>query len=87
MENVKTHKLTMYNDDVNSYEYIMAYLIRFCKHDPIQAEQCAHIAHNNGKCNIKLGTFIDIFELHSTFETGNIKTEIEEYETNESSLH
>lgn len=87
MDYSKTHKLTMYNDDVNSYGYIMAYLIRFCKHDPIQAEQCANIAHNNGKCNIKLGTFIDMFELHSTFEDGNIKTEIEEYERNESSLH
>ena len=50
MEDVKTHKLTVYNDDVNSYEYIMACLIRFCKHDPIQAEQCAIIAHNTGKC-------------------------------------
>lgn len=87
MSDQKTHKLTMYNDDVNSYEYIMACLIRFCKHDPIQAEQCAHIAHNNGKCNIKVGTFLDMFELHATFERVKIKTEVEIYETNESSLH
>lgn len=87
MSEQKTHKLTMHNDDVNSYQYIMAYLIKFCQHDPIQAEQCALIANNTGKCNIKTGDFMEIFELHSTFENGNIKTEIEAYETNESSMH
>jgi len=87
MSNTKTHKLTMYNDDVNSYQYIMACLIRFCNHNPIQAEQCALIADNNGKCDIKTGSFIDMFELHATFDRVKIKTEVAEYEPNESYLH
>jgi ATP-dependent Clp protease adaptor protein ClpS len=81
MENVKTHKLTVYNDDVNSYEYIIACLIRFCKHDPIQAEQCAVIAHNKGKCAVKIGDFNDIYEMHADLKEMSIKTEIEVYES------
>jgi len=81
MENVKTHKLTVYNDDVNSYEYIIACLIRFCKHDPIQAEQCAVIAHSNGQCDVKVSSFNDIYEMHTDLKEMNIKTEIEIYES------
>jgi len=84
MENVKTHKLTIYNDDVNSYEYIIACLIRFCKHDPIQAEQCAVIAHSNGQCDVRISNFNDIYEMHADLKDMNIKTEIEIYE---SSMH
>jgi ATP-dependent Clp protease adaptor protein ClpS len=87
MSDKKTHKLIMHNDDINSYQYIMACLIRFCQHEPIQAEQCALIAHNKGKCNIKTGNFMELFDLKSTFENVNVKTEVEAYETNESSLY
>jgi len=81
MEDVKTHKLTIYNDDVNSYEYIIACLIRFCKHEPIQAEQCAVIAHNTGRCTVKTGNFNDIFEMHKDLKEMDILTEIESYES------
>jgi ATP-dependent Clp protease adaptor protein ClpS len=81
MEDVKTHKLTIYNDDVNSYEYIMACLIRFCKHEPIQAEQCAMIAHNTGRCTVKTGNFNDIFEMHKDLKNMDILTEIQSYES------
>lgn len=84
MENVQTHKLTVYNDDVNSYEYIIACLIRFCKHDPIQAEQCAVIAHTTGRCAVKTGDFNDIYEIYTDLKEMDIKTEIESYE---SSMH
>jgi len=84
MESVKTHKLTLYNDDVNSYSYVMACLIKFCNHHPLQAEQCALIANNNGKCDIKSGDFMEMFELQTTFNDVNIKTEVEVYE---SSMH
>jgi ATP-dependent Clp protease adaptor protein ClpS len=82
MEETKTHKLVIYNDDVNSYQYITASLIRFCKHEPLQAEQCAVIAHNKGKCSVKSGDFMDMFELKNTFDGLDIKSEIEEYAGN-----
>jgi len=84
MEDVKTHKLTIYNDDANSYEYIIACLIRFCNHEPIQAEQCAVIAHNTGRCTVKTGNFNDIYEMHTDLKDMDILTEIQSYE---SSMH
>ena len=79
MEDHKTHKVVIYNDDENSYQYIMACLIRFCKHEPIQAEQCAVIAHNKGRCSVKSGDFLEMFDLKNTFDSLDIKSEIEEY--------
>lgn len=81
MEDTKTHKLVLYNDSVNDYAYIMACLIRFCKHEPIQAEQCAIIAHNVGKCSVKSGDYLEMLEIKSTFEALQIKSEIEIYES------
>lgn len=81
MEDVKTHKLLIYNDDKHDFLYIIACLIRFCKHDPLQAEQCALIAHNKGECSIKSGTFDDMFSIKNDLADMSITTEIEEYES------
>ena len=80
MNDNKTHSLVLYNDDVHDFQYIMACLVRFCSHTPLQAEQCALIAHNTGKCAVKSGTFNDIFELQQDFTELEVKTEIEIYE-------
>lgn len=32
----------------------MKTLMQVCKHSPDQAEQCALIVHNNGKCSVKV---------------------------------
>ena len=77
MEDNKTHKVVIYNDDVNSYDYITACLIRMCKHDPVQAEQCAVVAHNIGKCAVKSGNYLDMYELKSTFDDLDINCELE----------
>ena len=82
MEETKTHKLVIYNDDVNSYQYIMASLIRFCKHEPLQAEQCALLAHMTGKCQVKSGDFLEMFNLKNKFDDLDINTEIQEYAGN-----
>ena len=40
----KTHKITLYNDDKLSFDYVTACLTQICGHTPIQAEQCAILA-------------------------------------------
>ncbi len=79
MEDTRTHKLVIYNDDVNSYDYVMACLIRVCDHERLQAEQCAIVAHNNGKCQVKSGDYLDMYDLKSTLDDLDIISEIEEY--------
>jgi ATP-dependent Clp protease adaptor protein ClpS len=49
--------LLLYNDDVNTFEFVTESLIKVCKHDAIQAEQCTYLVHFTGKCVVKNGTY------------------------------
>ncbi|RJE75389.1 Clp protease ClpS [Reichenbachiella sp. MSK19-1] len=49
--------LVVFNDDVNSFDHVIDILIKVCKHERIQAEQCTYIIHFNGKCEVKKGTY------------------------------
>lgn len=52
------HKnLIIYNDDVNTFDFVIETLIEICEHNPVQAEQCTWIIHHNGKCQVKTGSF------------------------------
>ena len=48
--------LIVWNDDVNTFEWVIETLMEICKHTYEQAEQCAYIIHFNGKCGVKRGT-------------------------------
>jgi ATP-dependent Clp protease adaptor protein ClpS len=78
MEN-KTHKIVLFNDDKHDFLYIIACLIKFCNHDPHQAEQCALIAHSKGSVDIASGNFIDMYEMSNALENMEVTTEVEEY--------
>ena len=54
---VEQSELLLYNDDINTFDHVINMLCKYCDHDFIQAEQCAWIVHNNGKCMIKRGEF------------------------------
>lgn len=75
-----THKITLLNDDVNSYDYVIASLIRICEHNIIQAEQCAMITDRVGKCDIKIGNVIDMQIILNKLEALDLKVEINIYE-------
>jgi ATP-dependent Clp protease adaptor protein ClpS len=57
LEEGPVKELVLHNDDVNTFHHVIVSLVEICGHDPIQAEQCAWIVHNNGKCSVKRGTF------------------------------
>jgi len=48
--------LVLYNDDVNTFDFVIASLMEICKHEREQAEQCSIIVHNNGRCQVKDGS-------------------------------
>lgn len=54
---VEERQLILFNDDVNTFDYVIENLVKICGHDPLQAEQCTIIVHFKGKCNVKQGTF------------------------------
>ena len=49
--------LIVFNDDVNTFDHVIATLIRVCKHTQEQAEQCTILIHYKGKCAVKSGSF------------------------------
>jgi len=53
----KLKSLVVYNDDVNSFDFVIECFIKICKHDELQAEQCTYLVHHKGKCVVKSGTY------------------------------
>jgi ATP-dependent Clp protease adaptor protein ClpS len=49
--------IVIYNDDVNTFDWVIRCLMQLCGHDRYQAEQCAWFIHNNGKYAVKHGGF------------------------------
>ncbi len=49
--------LIVWNDEVNSFEWVIETLIDVCGHSEQQAEQCALIIHCKGKYAVKYGNY------------------------------
>mgnify|MGYP000859405249 CR=1 FL=1 len=46
---VEQKNLIVFNDHVNSFDHVIESLVKVCKHDMIQAEQCTWLVHQNLK--------------------------------------
>lgn len=55
IEQQNTRSLLLYNDDVNTFDFVIETLMEVCKHHPIQAEQCTYLVHYKGQCEVKKG--------------------------------
>ena len=49
--------LIVWNDDVNTFEWVIEALIEICGHSQQQAEQCAIIIDAKGKYAVKEGSY------------------------------
>jgi ATP-dependent Clp protease adaptor protein ClpS len=53
-------RLIVWNDEVNTFEWVIETLIQICHHNQEQAEQCAMIIHTKGKYAVKEGSYEDL---------------------------
>ncbi|MEP7194984.1 MAG: ATP-dependent Clp protease adaptor ClpS [Saprospiraceae bacterium] len=53
-------ELLVYNDDVNTFDWVIECFINVCKHSFEQAEQLAYIVHYKGLASVKIGSFIEL---------------------------
>ncbi|MCB9015391.1 MAG: ATP-dependent Clp protease adaptor ClpS [Lentimicrobiaceae bacterium] len=53
---VSNRELVLYNDDYNTFEFVIETLIDVCDIEPVQAEQITLIVHYKGKCGVKSGS-------------------------------
>ncbi|HCL83507.1 MAG TPA: Clp protease ClpS [Chitinophagaceae bacterium] len=54
------YSLVVWNDEVNSFDWVIQTLIEVCKHSTEQAEQCAMIIHTQGKYAVKQGSYEEL---------------------------
>jgi ATP-dependent Clp protease adaptor protein ClpS len=52
--------LIVWNDEVNTFEWVIETLIEVCGHSTEQAEQCAYLIHFKGKYAVKTGNYDDL---------------------------
>jgi len=57
---VSPFQIVVWNDDVNTFEWVIETLIEICGHSYEQAEQCAFIIHFSGKYAVKNGKYEDL---------------------------
>lgn len=51
------YQLIVWNDEVNTFEWVIKALMEICGHSYEQAEQCSLIIHFKGKYSVKTGDY------------------------------
>src|SRR5690349_11962782 len=54
------YQLIVWNDEVNTFEWVIETLIDICGHSSEQAEQCALLIHTQGKYAVKNGEYDEL---------------------------
>jgi ATP-dependent Clp protease adaptor protein ClpS len=68
--------LVLFNDDFNTFDFVIDTLIDVCDHEPQQAEQCAIITHYKGKCVVKTGDIYELKPVYKELSNRNLTVEI-----------
>ena len=71
-------QLIVWNDEVNTFQWVIETLIEVCGHSQEQAEQCAMIIHTKGKYAVKEGSYDDLKPLCDTITDRGIGATVEE---------
>ncbi|MHA8102383.1 ATP-dependent Clp protease adaptor ClpS [Aquirufa nivalisilvae] len=79
-EVVASNQLVVYNDEVNSFDYVIITLMEVCEHSPEQAEQCTLQIHFRGRCGVKSGDFDELVSMRNEICRRGISAEIESYQ-------
>ncbi|MFT6174659.1 MAG: ATP-dependent Clp protease adaptor protein ClpS [Cryomorphaceae bacterium] len=72
----ETKQIVLYDDDFNTFDFVIESLIKVCQHSAIQAEQCTHIVHHNGKCGVKKGNISKLKPICSALLERGLTAEI-----------
>ena len=57
---VSSKQIILYNDDFNTFDFVIESLVKVCKHEYEQAVQCTYLVHYKGKCSVKNGTYEEL---------------------------
>lgn len=74
---VDQRDLIVHNDDFNTFDHVIESLMKVCKHEKEQAEQCTYIIHFKGKCQVKRGEYEKLAPMCTALLDRGISAEIE----------
>jgi len=69
--------LILYNDDINTFGYVIKSLVEVCGHDDYQAEQCAMLTHFKGRCDVKTGSKELLLSMNRTLKIRGLLSKVE----------
>ena len=69
--------LVVFNDDHNSFDWVIECFQKYLKHSFEQAEQCALIIHTKGKCSVKNGTKEELIPIKDALIESGLTAEIQ----------
>lgn len=69
-------KLVLFNDNHNSFDKVINSLMKICGFNIYQAEQCALLVHQTGKCVLKEGKYEYLEKLMFKLKKDNLTIQI-----------
>lgn len=72
------HSLIVWNDEVNSFDWVIETLVEICGHSEEQAEQCAIIIDSKGKYSVKEGSYEELKPMCDAITDRGIGATVEE---------
>lgn len=73
-------RIIVYNDDVNTFDWVIKCFMEICEHTEQQAEQLSYIIHFKGKATVKTGTFEELKPMKDALIDRGLSAVIEEEE-------
>jgi len=73
----KPYRLDLHNDDYNSFDHVISCLMKVCNHEFEQANQCAHLVHFRGKCDVKYGDLETISGMKNKLQGSGLSVTME----------
>ena len=71
-------RIIVFNDDVNSFDWVIKCFMEVCKHTAEQAEQLSYIIHFKGKATVKSGTKAELKPFKDALVDRGLSAVIEE---------
>lgn len=70
-------ELIVYNDDYNTFEWVIDCFIEILNHTLEQSEQLSYIIHHTGKASVKVGSFATLKPLKDALTDKGLSAVIE----------
>lgn len=74
----KPWKLILHNDQINSFDWVITCLMKICGHEYEQANQCAHLVHFKGECDVKYGDYEKLSVMKEKLQNAGLSVTLEE---------